>query len=132
MTTVAVTAEIAEAIEELRETFPEATVTFEGDGTGGAWGTVDPVDLGPAYAPVTSWISFQLTYPYPESDVYPLFVTPDLRRADGTPLGEGFQSAATWGSDAQAGTQLSRRSNRLDPAIDTAATKVLKVLRWLA
>ncbi|KMO66936.1 hypothetical protein MCHLDSM_07280 [Mycolicibacterium chlorophenolicum] len=27
--------------------------------------------------------------------------------------------------------QLSRRSNRLNPAVDTAATKVLKVLKWL-
>lgn len=129
--TKATTEAIVEAIEQLRQTFPEATVTYEVDGTGGAWVTVDPVSVGPAYEQATSWIAFQITFPYPEADVYPLFVRHDLRRKDGQGHGEGIQSVA-WGPRGEPGTQLSRRSSRLDPQIDTAATKVLKVLKWLS
>lgn len=131
MSTATVTEAIAEAIEELRQTFPEATVAFEPDGQGGAWVTITSVPLGPVYEQEMSWIAFQLTFPYPDADVYPLFVRPDLRRRDGAAHGDGFNSV-TWGPRGESGTQLSRRSNRLNPLIDTAATKVLKVLRWLA
>ena len=119
------------AIEELSQTFSDATVTYESDGAGGAWVTIDSVQLGPVYEQETSWIAFQITFPYPEADVYPLFIRPDLRRNDGAPHKEGFQSVP-WGPQGVPGTQLSRRSNRLNPAIDTAATKVLKVLKWLS
>lgn len=131
MSVAAITGVITEAIDELRQTFPDASVTFEPDGGGGAWVNIDPVPTGPAYTQQATWIAFQITYPYPEADIYPLFVQPDLTRKDGAGHGEGFQSVA-WGPRAQPGIQLSRRSNRLDPAVDTAATKVLKVLRWLA
>lgn len=130
MTTMTTTETITEAIEELRQTFADAIVTSEDDGAGGAWVTIDPIPLGPVYEQETSWIAFQITFPYPEADVYPLFVRPDLRRKDGGAHREGFQAVA-WGPRGEPGTQLSRRSNRLNPAIDTAATKVLKVLKWL-
>ncbi|MDO3399178.1 hypothetical protein QWI29_03985 [Mycolicibacterium neoaurum] len=130
MTTPPVTETIAEAIEEIRATFADSAVTVVGDGNGGVWVRIDAVALGSVYEQDSTWLAFQITYPYPEADVYPHFVRPDLRRNDGAPNGTGFQ-AVTWGPDEQAGTQLSRRSNRLDPAIDTAATKALKVLAWL-
>lgn len=131
MTTMTTTAAITEAIEELTQTFVDATITAEDDGAGGAWVVISDVSLGPVYEQQSSWIALQITFPYPEADVYPLFVRPDLRRKDGGAHGEGFQ-AVQWGPRAEAGTQLSRRSTRLDPAIDTAATKVLKVLKWLS
>lgn len=131
MTTMTTTAAITEAIEELTQTFVDATITAEDDGAGGAWVTISDVSLGPVYEQESSWIAFQITFPYPEADVYPLFVRPDLRRKDGGAHGEGFQSVQ-WGPRAETGTQLSRRSNRLDPTIDTAATKVLKVLKWMS
>lgn len=131
MNATTTTAAISEAIEELTQTFVDATVMTEDDGAGGAWVTISDIPLGPAYEQESSWIAFQITFPYPEADVYPLFVRPDLRRRDGRPHGEGFQPVQ-WGPRAEVGTQLSRRSNRLDPAIDTAATKVLKVLKWLS
>lgn len=131
MTTMTTTAAITEAIEELTQTFVDATITAEDDGAGGAWVVISDVSLGPVYEQQSSWIAFQITFPYPEADVYPLFVRPDLRRKDGGAHGEGFQ-AVQWGPRAEAGTQLSRRSTRLNPAIDTAATKVLKVLKWLS
>ncbi|MDO4144211.1 hypothetical protein [Clavibacter michiganensis] len=131
MITVPITDVVRHAIDELEHTFPDATVTVESDDQGGAWVRLDPVTLGPTYQEETSWIAFQITYPYPEADVYPLFIRPDLHRRDGAPLGVAFQSV-TWGPHGEPGMQLSRRSNRLNPAVDTAATKVLKVLQWLA
>jgi hypothetical protein len=130
MTATPVTAAITEAVEEVRETFAGATVTVDSDGNGGAWVVIDSVPLGPVYVQDSSWIAFQITFPYPEADVYPHFVRPDLSRTDGAPLGAGF-SVAKWGPSGAQGMQLSRRSNRLNPAVDTAATKVFKVLKWL-
>lgn len=121
---------VSKAIEEIRETFAETAVAFDEDGDGGAWVIVESVPLGEIYAQDETWIGFQITFPYPEADVYPHFVRLDLCRMDGAPLGEGFQPV-TWGPRAEPGIQLSRRSNRLDPALDTAATKLLKVLKWL-
>ncbi|GAB3795040.1 hypothetical protein GCM10028798_03100 [Humibacter antri] len=128
--TGATTTAIAEAIEELRATFPETEVVVEPDGAGGAWVTISSVPMGSAFLQSESWMAFQLTFPYPEADVYPLFVRADLVRRDGAAHGQGF-AATTWGPRGEACTQLSRRSNRLDPAVDTAATKVLKVIQWL-
>lgn len=130
---MSVTAEIAEAIEQLQETFPDSDVTWVDDGAGGAWVTVSDLPMGTVFEPTRSWMTFNITYPYPEADIYPLFVTPELHRRDGMPLGEGIQSSIGHGpGGVSIGTQLSRRSNRLNPAVDTAVTKVLKVLKWLA
>ena len=124
------TPQVAAAIEELREAFSEATVTAREDAEGGAFVTVDPVDLGRPYAQAETWVKFHITFQYPYSDVYPHFVRPDLARADGQPLGEGM-SLGTFGGDGEPAVQISRRSNNLNPATDTAALKLAKVLRWL-
>lgn len=130
MTSTPVTVAVTEAVDEVRETFAAATVTVDSDGNGGVWVVIDSVPLGPVYVQDSTWIAFQITFPYPEADVYPHFVRPDLSRTDGAALGAGF-SVVKWGPNGDPGIQLSRRSNRLNPAVDTAATKVLKVLKWL-
>lgn len=124
------TPEVAEAIEELKAAYPKAALEVREDPDGGAWVTIDPVFVGDQYAPTESFISFQITFHYPVSDVYPHFVRPDLRRVDGNPLGEAT-SPCKFGPEARDGIQISRKSNRLDPAIDTAALKLEKVLAWL-
>lgn len=131
------TADVEAAIEELREAFPEATVTAVADPDGGAFVTVEPLDVGDRFIPRQTWVKFHITFQYPASDVYPHFVRPDLRRVDRPdisdsqpPLGDATAMAAFPG-DQQPAIQLSRRSNKLDPATDTAALKLLKVLRWL-
>lgn len=125
-----VTDTILNAIDELHHTFSETTVTYVPDDQGGAWVTIAEVPLGSAFTSATSWMAFQITHPYPEADVYPHFVRPDLARVDGAAHGEGF-ALTSFGPDNVAAMQLSRRSNRLNPTVDTAATKALKVLRWL-
>jgi hypothetical protein len=121
---------VQEAIEEIRHTFEGATLTVRDDGEGGAYVTVEPVDPGMPYVQRETWIGGHVTAQYPYSDVYPLFVRPDLRRADGGPLGEALSPGGTF--DGRPAGQVSRRQNHLDPTADTAALKLLKVLKWLA
>jgi hypothetical protein len=127
---VAIVPAVMEAIDELRGTFEGATVTVRPDGEGGAYVRTKPVDPGPPYAQRETWIGFRITAQYPYADVYPLFVRPDLGRVNGEPLGEGMTPNTSF--DGQPAVQVSRRSNHLNPATDTAALKVLKVLGWMA
>jgi hypothetical protein len=119
---------VSEAIDEIKAAYPAAVVTSRDDGSGGAFVTVDPVDPGEIYNQRETWIGFQITFQYPYSDVYPLFVRPDLSRVDGQQLGEGMTLASF---DNKPAIQISRRSNRLNPESDTAEIKLMKVLEWL-
>ena len=120
--------EVAEAIAEIEATFHDSKVDVREEDQGGAFVVVDPVDPGAVYEQGETWIGFQITFQYPFADVYPHFVRGDLRRTDGAGLVEGM-SPAQW--EQRAAIQVSRRSNHLDPATDTAAIKLLKVLEWL-
>lgn len=119
---------IAKAIEQIRATFPDCPLAAVPDGNGGALVTVSNVPLGAPWVQADTWISFAITFQYPYADVYPHFVRHDLQRIDGKPLGEGLGQAQFSGAPA---IQISRRSNKLDPATDTACLKLLKVLQWL-
>lgn len=120
--------QVEEAIRELKVRFPDAVVAACGTDDGGALVRIDPIALGPTYQQTETWIGFAIGFQYPRADVYPLFVRPDLSRTDGQPHGEGITLAEFSGEPA---LQLSRRSNHLNPEVDTAAFKVLKVIEWL-
>jgi hypothetical protein len=120
---------VAKAVDEIRSIFPDANVRAEEDGDGGAWVTVEPVPIGALYVQESTWIGFRITFQYPAADVYPHFVQADLRRKDGRPLGEATSPGHNF--RGRPAIQLSRRSNRLNPATDTAALKLQKVLKWL-
>ena len=123
------TPEVAEAVQEIADAFPESAIDLVEDGHGGAFVTLRQISLsGVLYAQATSWIGFHITHTYPYADIYPHFVRPDLSRRDGKPLGEATSMGNFRGSPA---IQLSRRANRHDPAVDTALLKLQKVLRWL-
>jgi hypothetical protein len=125
---------VVAAIDELRAAYPDHTICFEEDGGGGAFVGVDNLFLGEQYEPPRSWVGFRLTFQYPMADVYPHFVADGLKRKDGKPLGESFHSA-NQGFQPPTGskitTMVSRRSNRRDPATETAAIKLEKVLAWI-
>jgi hypothetical protein len=122
------TAAVEKAIAELRACFPDNPLEVIPDGSGGAFITMKAIPLGPPWAQADTWIGFQITFQYPYADVYPHFVRSDLSRVDGKPLGAGLGQAQFHG---QAAVQISRRSNKLNPATDTATLKLLKVLKWL-
>ena len=119
---------VVQAIKEIRCTFEGCSVEVEEDGSGGAFVVVSGIRLGRPYGQAEIWIGFQITFQYPYADVYPHFTNVDLSRLDGTGLGEGFGKGSFRGQSAM---QISRRSNRLNPQTDTAARKMLKVLKWM-
>jgi hypothetical protein len=123
------TPDVAEAIEQIKATFDGHPVTVREDGDGGAYVTVDGIDPGSVYSQSETWVGFCITFQYPDADVYPHFVRNDLSRADGRELGEGMTRNATF--DSRSAVQVSRRSNHRNPAFDTAAIKLLKVIEWL-
>lgn len=125
------TSAIAAAIEQLELAFPEHAVLFLPDAQGGAAVIVEDLPIGGAFVPVESWVGFALNYTYPRGHVYPHYLRPDLARADGQPLTSPINPGQTMPGFERPATMISRASNRWDPARDTAALKLLRVLQWL-
>jgi hypothetical protein len=123
------TPSVQQAIEEIETAFSDCPLTVREDGEGGALVTVENVPLGHPFQQEATWVGFHITFPYPNSDVYPHFVRGDLRRLDGKPLGDAMSPNGTF--ERRPGVQISRKSNRLDPVTDTALHKMLKILGWL-
>src|SRR5438105_10306073 len=112
------------AIDEIRNAYPDNIISVEEDGDGGAFVEVDNLGLGQQYDPEKSFVRFRITFQYPFAGVYPHFVVAGLKRKDGKPLGESFHSNNEgWQppSSTTTTTMVSRRSNRRDPATETAA-----------
>ena len=119
---------VERAVEQIRATFEPSPLTICEDGEGGAVVIVETVPLGAPYDQENTWLGGHLTFQYPYSDVYPLFVRGDLSRSDSRSLGEAL-SPVTF--KQRPAIQISRRSNHMNPATDTAVLKFLKVLEWL-
>jgi len=122
------TSKVSEAVEQIRTNFPESVLLAREDGQGGATVRIEAMPLGSPYVQPETWVGFRVTFQYPYADVYPHFVRPDLARLDGRALGEAITPSTF---DGQPALQLSRRSNQLNPATDTALIKLLKVMDWL-
>jgi hypothetical protein len=120
---------VAGAVESLRKAFPEAVVDADDDGAGGAYVIVHPVTLGEKFAPLTTWIGGHITAQFPYSDIYPVFIGAEVHRSSGA----AFVPPITPGHSfhGRPALQISRRTNRLDPVLQTAAWKFQKVLYWL-
>lgn len=127
---------VERAVQEIKdafpnnEAFPNNRVVVQDDDQGGAWVIVEDVEVGDLYESTKSWIGFRITFQYPQADVYPHFVRSDLVRKDKRALGDGISGGHNF--MGRAALQLSRRSNRLNPATDTALLKLMKVLHWLS
>ena len=84
---------VQDAVVELRAAFPAAIITADDDGSSGAFITMDSIDPGPVYTQHETWLGFHISHSYPDAEVYPLFVRPDLARIDGSDHGQGFAVA---------------------------------------
>jgi len=120
------TPEVVAAIDEIRALFSDSVVGSEEDGEGGAYVTVTGLDIGPHYEPAIASCGFRIMFQYPRADVYPHYILGGVKRRGGQSC-QGVQQV-TWRQ--QEALQLSRRSNKLNPATDTAALKLVKVLEW--
>ena len=131
MTAVALKPNVAAAIAELQETVPSSNVTWKEDTDGGAIVTMERVPLSSeVFRQSETWVGFRITFHYPNSDVYPHHVRPDLARTDGRALvGPGRHANRNF--DGRTSLMLSRRTNRRDTRRDTAARKLMRVLAWL-
>jgi hypothetical protein len=119
---------VQEAVEEIRRAFSDHPVSVQEEGQGGAHVTVGNLSIGSQYKPERSSCSFTITFQYPMADVYPHFLDANVVRKDGKIHLQGF-SIAQW--QGNAALQISRRSNHLEPLVDTAALKLKKVLLWI-
>ncbi|GEM_PF-498096 len=133
MTTPKLTQSVARAIVEIQEVFPGLTLEVEADADGGAYVKAHALFIGDQYLPKESWCAFRITFQYPYADVYPHYFVPNLARRDGKPLGTAINPNHQWQhlESIEPATMVSRRSNRLDSSIDTAALKLAKVLTWI-
>jgi hypothetical protein len=122
------TTAVAMAVDAVRANFAGHPVEVSPDGAGGAFVIVKDVAVGTRYLPHSTWMGFHVNSAYPASDVYPHYVGV-LARSDGSPLGDAI-SQTTW--QGRAALQLSRKSNGWNPAVDNAANKAERVLKWLA
>ncbi|MGO9751982.1 MAG: hypothetical protein ACLP8S_16220 [Solirubrobacteraceae bacterium] len=123
-------AAVATAIAHVVRAFPDATTQHLDDGQGGAFVIVDGLDLGPAFTPRTTWVGFAISPLYPRADVYPHYVRPDLAKSDGSMLTVPLNPGQVMPGFNRPATMVSRRSNRWDPARDTAVLKLHRVLLW--
>lgn len=121
---------IAAAIGDLARSFSDSRTSYIDDRQGGAWVLVEDVDVGPAFTPRTTWVGFVISPLYPRADVYPHFIRPDLTRTDGAPLTAPLNPGQSMPGFNRPAIMVSRRSNRWDPARDTAALKLHRVLLW--
>lgn len=119
---------VAQALTQLEASFPDCPIVSREDGEGGAYVLMEAVNLGPGWLPSQTWIGFRVTFQYPNADVYPHYVSQTLRRANGGALPPNMTPCVFEGRSAY---QVSRRSHKLDPTLDTAALKLHKVLAWL-
>ena len=130
MTTVAIAPAVAEAIEEIRATFEGAIVSVEADGEGGAYVRVDPL-IQARRTPSARRGSGSGSRPSTRTPTC-IRCSSGMTCAGQTARRSGRASPRTHTFDGQPAVQVSRRSNHLNPATDTAAIKVLKVLSWMA
>ncbi|WP_410580168.1 E2/UBC family protein [Amycolatopsis sp. lyj-108] len=117
---------VAEAVVAVRDHFAGHPVEEIPDGAGGVFLIVGDVEIGSRYTPTTTWLGFQISAAYPHSDVYPHYIGL-VHRRDGQPFPDAVQNFEWRGRTA---LQLSRRSNRWNPAVDNAALKAEKVITW--
>jgi hypothetical protein len=91
--------------------------------------TLHGADIGPRFTPAASWVGFLITFQYPRADVYPHFIDGAVVVAGGGQLPAGITAGHTW--RGRSALQVSRKSNRWNAAVDTAALKLAKVIEWL-
>ena len=121
--------EVANAIEELKRSFPSSDLCSREDGDGGAYVIVEDVAIGPRYQPSSTWLGGHITALYPSADIYPMFIAGNVRRVDGV----AFEPPVIPGAQflERPALQVSRRNNHRQHYPQTAVAKFVKVLHFL-
>ena len=119
----------ASAIKELKRAFPSSAVCSREDGSGRAYVIVEEGAIGERYRPSSTWLGGHGTAFYPYADIYPLFISDNVRRVDGV----AFEAPVTPGARflERPALQISRRNTQLQNHPQTAVAKLVKVLHFL-
>ena len=127
----ATTEDVARALEQLERAFPGHAVEWRPDGQGGAWAKVHDLEIGAAFEPTRSWVAFPISFQYPRAHVYPHYLPADLELASGQTFTPPLNAGQRLPEFDEPAIMLSRASHRWNPARDTAALKLVRVLEWL-
>jgi hypothetical protein len=132
--------DVALAVGELEASLTGSAVRGKEDRDGGAYVVVDDVAVGDSFSPRSSWIGFHVVWTYPDSDVYPHFISAGLKyvgsgatpnqHPDGDLPAALTRGATMPGFDLPA-IQVSRRSNHRNADTDTACQKLLRIIEFL-
>ena len=125
MSTTTATVEVINAIKDLEAVLP-GRVRSEPDGFGGAYVTVEDIELGPGWSRPSAPLTFHVPYNYPAAAIYPYYLPPDARPLNSSP--PALQQVVWRGNPA---TQVSLRHTRWDPVRDNALGCVFQVRSWL-
>ena len=125
MSTLELSEVIVGAIAELQRDF--GSVGAEPDGLGGAFVRVDEIDVGERWLPRLIPIEFQIQFSYPYAAIYPYYTVPELQRVDGKVWPTALQQVDWRGRQV---VQISLRSTRWQPAVETAASNLAQVRHW--
>lgn len=116
-----IASDVALGIAQLEEAFP-GRVAHEPDQCGGAYVTVEGVDLGERWSPARAPLSFHLAYNYPAAAPYPFYLPGESAPLEGWPQ---VLQRVEWRSRAV--VQVSLRHTNWDPTRDSAVGSVLQV-----
>lgn len=132
---------VENTIKALQAGLPEeATVEVKPDDDGGAYVLVDNLEIGSCFKPAKSWVAFHITWSHPDADIYPHFIDAGVEYVGdkGAPnqhpegnLPTSMSRGAVAPGFERPAIQVSRRSNRRNPATDSALHKLLRVLDFL-
>ena len=117
------------AVKQLQNFYGVENVEAITDGEDGAYVLVKNLPVGDIYNLPLIWCRFRITYMYPEAQVYPHYINPEIKRKDGLPLGGGISDPMIWNNHSV--IQISRTSKNWNPALDTAQIKLEKIIQWL-
>lgn len=62
---MAITDEVAAAVDEIARHWPDKKMIIRPDDQGGTYLIIEDVDLGSDFTPTSTWIGFQITFQYP-------------------------------------------------------------------
>jgi hypothetical protein len=117
--------EVEEGLAELKSAF-EGCVSHEPDGAGGAYVTIEKIDLGKNWSAASAPISFHIPYNYPAAEIYPYYLPAAIGPRGAWP---GALQRIRWRD--QEVVQVSLRHSNWDPERDRVLGSVTQACLWL-
>jgi hypothetical protein len=117
--------EVADALGEIKAHFGPR-LSYEGDGLGGAFVTIDGMNLPSSWAKASASVRFIVPYNFPATAPYPYYLPQDVLPPK--PWHQALQPIEWRGLPM---IQVSLRNNNWDPARDRVLGCILQVADWL-